>query len=49
VDAILCELSEKYNFYAVQPVIFYQEDGDPNKVIHHAYTRINNFLTVERF
>ena len=48
-DVILCQLSEKYNFYAVQPVLFYQEDEDPHKAIHNSYTRVNNFITREKF
>jgi hypothetical protein len=48
-DLILCRLSEKYNFYAVQPVIFYQHDTRKGHEVPNSFTRITNYLTGEKF
>jgi hypothetical protein len=48
-DVILCKMSEKYNFYAVQPVVFSQNDAREGYGVHNSYTRVTNYLTGEKF
>jgi hypothetical protein len=48
-DVMMSELSHKYNFYAVQPVLFYQNDTREGFEVHNSFTRITNYLTGEMF
>ena len=48
-DLIMQRLSEKYNLYAVQPVIFFQNDDREEKQLQNHWTRVINYITHDGF
>jgi hypothetical protein len=48
-DLVMVALSEKYNFYAVQPVIFYQNDPRPGYEGQNLFTRVSSYTIREMF
>lgn len=49
-DLLMQKLSEKYTFYAIQPVIFFQNDeSNPGKSTQSSYTRVVDYITREGF
>ena len=48
-DIVMSSLSHRYNFYAINPVIFYQDDWGVAQKVNSMLTLVRNYLTKETY